>query len=326
MYLPRLWHHPKVVSHKIAAAMIVAALVASPSVSAQEVTPDSVPRHDTLTVTSRALGETRRSNVHTPPGYASSPRSRFPVLYMPDGGLDEDFPHIVNTVDSLIALGRIRPVIVVGIPNTERRRDLTGPTRVAKDSTVAPHVGGSAAFRRFIRDELIPAIDARYRTTTERAIIGESLAGLFVVETFLREPTLFDEYIAFDPSLWWNQGALVDSAPALVVAPKSGSARQTRARRPHRRTIYFAGSRDEIGTQTARLAATLRAVAPRDISWTYVARPDLTHATIFRALAPAAIAQVLRQAKVESNREIHAPHSRPITNDRLPGPRLLRRE
>jgi enterochelin esterase-like enzyme len=209
MYFPRLRHHPKVVSRKIAAAMIVAVLVAFPSLSAQAVTPDSVPRHDTLIVASRALGETRRSNVHTPPGYASSPRSRFPVLYMPDGGLDEDFPHIVNTVDSLIALGRIRPAIVVGIPNTERRRDLTGPTRVAKDSTIAPHVGGSAAFRRFIRDELIPAIDARYRTTTERAIIGESLAGLFVVETFLREPTLFDEYIAFDPSLcgiearWW---------------------------------------------------------------------------------------------------------------------------
>src|SRR4030088_1230842 len=119
MYFPRLRQHPKVVSHKIAAAMIVAALVASPSLSAQAVTPDSVPRHDTLIVTSRALGETRRSNVHTPLGYASSPRSRFPVLYMPDGGLDEDFPHIVNTVDSLIALGRIRPVIVVGIPNTE---------------------------------------------------------------------------------------------------------------------------------------------------------------------------------------------------------------
>jgi predicted alpha/beta superfamily hydrolase len=262
--------------------------------SAQAVTPDVVPRHDTLMVQSRALGEPRRINVHTPADYASSTRSRFPVLYMPDGGIDEDFPHIVNTVDSLIALGAIRPVIVVGIPNTERRRDLTGPTRVAKDSTVAPHVGGSAAFRRFIRDELIPAIDARYRTTTERAIIGESLAGLFVVESFLREPELFDEYIAFDPSLWWNHGALVDSARTLVVAAESPSAARATARRKHRRAIYFAGSRDDVGNETARLAATLRDVAPRKISWTYVGRPDLTHATIFRALAPTAIAQVLR--------------------------------
>jgi predicted alpha/beta superfamily hydrolase len=256
--------------------------------------PDGVPRNDTLMVQSRALGETRRINVYTPADYASSTRLRFPVLYMPDGGIDEDFPHVVNTVDSLIALRLIRPVIVVGIPNTERRRDLTGPTRVAKDSTIAPRVGGSAAFRRFIRDELMPAIDARYRTTADRAIIGESLAGLFVVESFLREPALFDEYIAFDPSLWWNHGALVDSARALVVAAGSAPARHATASPKHRRTIYFAGSRDDIGKETARLAATLRAVAPREISWTYVGRPDLTHATIFRALAPTAIAQVLR--------------------------------
>jgi len=280
---------------KICAAIIVAVLVALPaSLCAQAIVPDSVPRHDTLIVISRALGETRRINVHMPMGYESSTRPRFPVLYMPDGGIDEDFPHVVNTVDSLIALRLIRPLIVVGIPNTQRRRDLTGPTRVASDSAIAPHVGGSAAFRRFIREELMPAIDRRYRTTTKRAIIGESLAGLFVVESFLREPALFDEYIAFDPSLWWNHGALVDSARALVVAPGSASTRHVKARRTHRRTIYFAGSRDDIGNGTARLAATLRAVAPHDISWMYVARPDLTHGTIFRALAPAAITQVLR--------------------------------
>lgn len=279
---------------KISTAMIVAVLGALPaSIRAQDVTPDSVPRYDTLMVKSRALGETRRINVHTPVGYGSRAHSRFPVLYMPDGGMDEDFPHVVNTVDSLIALRLIRPVIVVGIPNTERRRDLTGPTHVAKDSTIAPHVGGSATFRRFIRDELMPAIDARYRTTTERAIIGESLAGLFVVETFLREPSLFDEYIAFDPSLWWNHGAQVDSARALV-ATGSASTRHAAARRTPRRTIYFAASRDDIGNETARLAAALRALAPHHISWIYVGRPDLTHATIFRALAPAAIAQVLR--------------------------------
>src|SRR5690242_19261641 len=159
---------------------------------------DSIPKYDSLSVTSHALSEVRRINVHVPRAYASSPSTRFPVLYMPDGGIDEDFPHVVNTVDSLIALGQIRPVIVVGVPNTERRRDLTGPTKVHSDSAIAPHVGGSAAFRHFFRDELIPEIDKRYRTTPERGIIGESLAGLFVVETFLREPKLFDHYIAFD--------------------------------------------------------------------------------------------------------------------------------
>src|SRR5438309_479825 len=110
---------------------------------------DAIPVHDTFTVVSRVIGEPRPINVHVPSSYGSSSTARFPVLYMPDGGLDEDFPHVVNTVDSLIALGRIAPVIVVGIPNTERRRDLTGPTRIHSDSAIAPHVGGSAAFRKF---------------------------------------------------------------------------------------------------------------------------------------------------------------------------------
>ena len=169
-------------------------LIACGELRAQDAIADNVPSYDTLVLASRILGEPRRRiNVHTPKGYADARGKRFPVLYMPDGGLDEDFSHVVNTVDSLIALGAIRPVIVVGVPNTERRRDLTGPTRVAKDSTIAPHVGGSGAFRHFIRDALIPAIDARYRTTPERALVGESLAGLFVVETFLREPARHSE-------------------------------------------------------------------------------------------------------------------------------------
>jgi predicted alpha/beta superfamily hydrolase len=240
--------------------------------------------HDSLSIPSRALAEARPINVYVPAAYRASRAARFPVLYMPDGGLDEDFPHVVRTVDSLIARGMIRPVIVVGIPNTERRRDLTGFTRVAKDSTIAPRVGGSAAFRRFIREELIPAVDARYRTTDERGIVGESLAGLFVVETFLAEPALFRHYIALDPSLWWNRGALVDSAAALVAALDSVP-----------RTLFLANSDvEDIAAGTARLASLLRTAAPPMLGWTYEPHPELTHSTIFRGLGPKALAAALK--------------------------------
>jgi hypothetical protein len=243
--------------------------------------------HDSFTVQSRALGEPRPINVYMPPQYrASRPGAdqRFPVLYMPDGGMDEDFPHVVHMVDSLIARGTIRPVIVVGVPNTVRRRDLTGSTRVKSDSEIAPHVGGSGAFRRFLREELVPEIERRYRTTKERSIVGESLAGLFIVETFLDEPTLFTHYIALDPSLWWNAGMLVDSARSRI------------ARFDHvPRTLYLASSR-EPGTSvgSAQIAALLRAGAPKELRWTYAPRPDLEHATIFRALERVALTDALR--------------------------------
>jgi len=268
------------------AALATAAFVTPPiALAAQSASApaDFVPAHDTLIIASHALGETRPIHVHVPRGYSRSSSRRFPVLYMPDGGIDEDFPHVVNTVDSLIALGRIRPVIVVGIPNTQRRRDLTGPTRVAKDSTIAPRVGGSRAFRRFIRDELIPVIDARYRTTRERSIVGESLAGLFVLETFLTEPTLFDRYVAFDPSLWWNGGALVaDASRHLANAPTG------------QRSAFVAASKDDIDALTARLDSLVSRASPPRLRWRYVPRPDLTHATIFRAMAPTALADMLR--------------------------------
>jgi len=244
---------------------------------------DPVPAYDTFTVASQALDEARLVNVHTPPSYHASPDARFPVLYMPDGGLDEDFPHVVHTVDSLIALGAIRPVIVVGVPNTERRRDLTGPTRFADDSAIAPRVGGSAAFRHFFRDELFPAVQARYRTTAERSIVGESLAGLFVVETFLVEPGLFEHYVALDPSVWWNGGELVDSAATRLAASDSAP-----------RTLFLASSNvPEIAAGTARLAALLRSAPLRELEWVYLPRTDLTHGTIFRGLGPAALARAL---------------------------------
>src|SRR5690606_29202077 len=133
---------------------------------------------------SAVLGETRRINVYAP--VPATPEAPLPVLYMPDGGIDEDFLHVAGLVQVSTMNGTMRPFLLVGIANTQRRRDLTGPTENEEDRQIAPVVGGSAAFRRFIRDELIPAIDARYATTGERAIVGESLAGLFVVETFLR--------------------------------------------------------------------------------------------------------------------------------------------
>lgn len=246
--------------------------------------PAQLPAHDSLVIDSRIVHERRQINVHLPRDYDSGSR-RYSVLYMPDGGLDEDFPHIVRAVDSLIAAEAIPATIVVGIPNTERRRDLTGPTRVKSDSAIAPHVGGSREFRTFIRDELFPAIDARYRTTRERAIIGESLAGLFIVETFLRSPEMFERYAAFDPSLWWNHDSLIDSSAALLAA-------QRPAAPPSR--LFIAASSDDVEDKTMRFANVLRQRAPHGLTWDFAKHSEVTHATIFSALEVQALVFILK--------------------------------
>jgi predicted alpha/beta superfamily hydrolase len=92
------------------------------------------------------------------PPTATLPRCGWPVLYMPDGGIEEDFLHVAGLVQVSVGNGTMRPFILVGIENTARRRDLTGPTTRAEDKKIAPKVGGSAAFRQFIREELMPTV------------------------------------------------------------------------------------------------------------------------------------------------------------------------
>lgn len=228
----------------------------------------------TFTVASKVLGETRRINVYLPAGYAESKDLRLPVLYMPDGSMAEDFLHVAGLVQVSVGNETMRPFILVGIENTERRRDLTGPTTNPEDRKIAPRVGGSAAFRQFIRQELMPEVKRRYRTTSETAIVGESLAGLFVVETLLLEPDLFDTYLAFDPSLWWNNAQLVKDAGRLLATQTSP------------KTLFLATSNEpQIVADTQRLTETLRTQAKPRLTWHYAPMPQETHGTIYHPAA-----------------------------------------
>ena len=239
---------------------------------------------EAFTIDSRAVGETRRINVYLPPGYADSAGARFPVLYMPDGGIAEDFLHVAGLVQVSVGNGTMRPFILVGIENTQRRRDMTGPTRNEEDKKIAPRVGGSAAFRAFIRRELMPQVKARYRTTDETAIVGESLAGLFIVETFLKEPDLFDTYIAFDPSLWWNDQGLVN-----------GAAEDLRGRPKRSNTLYLANSSQEMTPGTMqRFADVLSRNAPQGLRWHLEKMPEELHSTIYHPAALRAFRAVLK--------------------------------
>lgn len=238
---------------------------------------------ETFTIQSTRLKETRRINVYAPPGYAESTATRLPVLYMPDGGIGEDFLHVAGLVQISVMNGTMRPFLLVGIENTERRRDMTGPTTSDDDRKIAPRVGGSAAFRSFIRAELMPQIATRYRTTRESAIIGESLAGLFVVETFLREPDLFDTYIAIDPSLWWNSEELLKSA-----------GEQLRSRPVRKRTLYLASSGEPgLAKVAQRLAGVLKRGFP-GVEWHHERMPAEAHSTIYHPAALRAFRTVFK--------------------------------
>lgn len=253
-----------------------------------QVNPEPLVIGESLMVDSKVLTERRRINVFTPTMYGEAINEPLPVLYMLDGGMSEDFLHVAGLVQVLVSNGTMRPFLLVGIENTQRRRDLTGPTTVAEDLAIAPVVGGSAAFREFLKNELMPMVKARYRTTSETAIVGESLAGLFVLETLVHDPDMFSAYIAFDPSLWWNGGHLVTQAREKASIGKSGRTR----------TVFIATSDEkELANLGSQMSGLLARHAAAGISVRHVPFPSESHATVYHPAALVAFRTVFALAK-----------------------------
>lgn len=246
---------------------------------------------ESFTIGSRILGEDRRVNVLVPTVYGEKIAAPMPVLYVLDGGIDEDFLHIAGLVQILVCNGGMRPFVVVGIQNTDRRRDMTGPTENEEDRKIAPVVGGSAAFRRFIAEELMPAVRARYHTTDEAAIVGESLAGLFVLETFFLEPDLFDLYIAVDPSLYWADEELITNAAARLAAGRADH-----------KSVFVASSADAAAL-TAKLAAAFETQRSDGVTFHHATFHEEKHATVYHPAALVAFRTVLGE---------------PVPTDRVP--------
>ena len=245
---------------------------------------DPIPVHENFTIQSNVLNENRNIYVWLPENYNSTTDS-FPVMYMPDGGIKEDLPHIATTLAKLIQEKKINPLILVGIENTNRKRDLTGFTVVKKDKEIAPEFGGSNQFRSFITNELFPEIQNRYRITNEKTIIGESLAGLFVMETFFYKPEMFNNYISFDPSFWWNNHDMVTNASQLITNLPNQTIR-----------LWFAGSQaKDIQPYTKKLASILKTENPKNLIWNFSDEPKEKHNTIFRATKEKAITWTLNQ-------------------------------
>lgn len=160
---------------------------------------------------SRQLSESRTLNIYLPPGYKESDTTQYPVIYLLDGGADEDFIHITGLVQFFTFpwVNKIPECIVVGIANEDRKRDFTFPSSIPADRKLLPTGGHSAAFIAFLEQELQPFIQSRYRGRQKGMLIGQSLGGLLATEILLQHTALFDKYVILSPSLWWGAGAFL---------------------------------------------------------------------------------------------------------------------
>ncbi len=169
-------------------------------------------------IQSKYLGEKRTLNIYLPEGYNQDNTTKYSVIYLLDGSADEDFIHVAGLVqfNNFPWIDRVPKSIVVGIANVDRRRDFTYPTSIEADKKLYPTTGHSDAFIAFVEKELQPFIETTYRTNTSKTLIGQSLGGLLATEILVMKPTLFDKYIIISPSLWWDNGSLLNQASEIL--------------------------------------------------------------------------------------------------------------
>ncbi len=170
-------------------------------------------------IQSTLLGEKRILNIYLPEGYNKNDTTKYPIAYLLDGSADEDFIHVVGLFqfNNFEWINRVPKSIVVGIATVDRRRDFTYPTTIEKDKKSFPTTGHSDKFIAFIEKELQPFIEKRYKANTSKTIIGQSLGGLVATEILIKKPTLFNKYIIVSPSLWWDNGSLLNETSTILL-------------------------------------------------------------------------------------------------------------
>ncbi len=172
---------------------------------------------------SRVLKDSRILNVYLPYGYSEDAVTTYPVIYVLDGSMEEDFIHISGLVQfgSFSWINMLPPSIVVGIANVDRKRDFTYPSNNQLDQEEFPTSGHSEVFIQFIQEEVQPYVESRYRTTSQKTVIGQSLGGLLATEILLKHPEVFDNYIIVSPSLWWDDESLLGYKGKAYANPKA---------------------------------------------------------------------------------------------------------
>ena len=234
--------------------------------AAQDMAP---PAPQKLTLHSNILNEDRVVWIRTPQSYAKT-KGPFPVLYLVDGPTHINL--VASTMDFLVQGDRMPPLVIVGIANTDRTRDMTPTHADEKDSdgTVRPDPtsGGADHFIDFIQNELMPEIEKRYRVATYKIFAGHSFGGLLAVHILITRPDMFQAYIAASPSLWWDNERTLHQAQDFFAAHAE----------LNKRFFFDLGNENpDMRNPFDALQKTLMDKTPKDFQWKSAIYPDEDH-------------------------------------------------
>jgi predicted alpha/beta superfamily hydrolase len=228
-----------------------------------------------VVVHSKALGEPVSLAIRLPVEYEEDPGRRFPVLWVLDGRSRGEEAY--TTLQVLSRVGVARAAIIVQVPSTSRgrRADFTPPEEGDGESGA-----GANAFLRFLVDEAIPAVAEVYRVDGERILVGHSLGGLFALHAWVKDPSSFDGYFVFSPSVWVDDQAILGALEARL------------ARGPVEPSRLFLTLGADEGNEMSRGFDSLRTLlgssGPEGLDWHAEITPQANHGNNPRLSIPGA--------------------------------------
>jgi predicted alpha/beta superfamily hydrolase len=264
-------------------AMFIILLLFAYAANAQKTESIKADPREIVTIHSGILNEDRRIIIYHPPKDAAQPDKAYPVLYVLDADNHANMMAEYCQYLSRYDVNVMPPMIVVGITNTDRTRDLTPSHTIidyfGKADTSATSwlrsSGGNEQFFKFIQTELMPYVTSHYKTQPYRIFAGHSFGGITAINCLINYPNMFDAYIAVSPSFWWDRKYL------LKLAVKKLKAGSTLAK-----TLFFSDGNEGLSdgstfhTNVVTFDSLLKKRAINGLESQYVYYPAESHMTV----------------------------------------------
>ena len=246
---------------KITFAMVITILINITNALAQE-NGEPIIIGERHSFKSQILNDERDILIHLPRGYDNSDE-KYPVLYALDGR--SHFYHAASTMEYLSAVEFIPRLVIIAVTHKDRFQD-SSPNKIDGES----NSGGASDFQRFLGDELIPWVDANYRTQPFRILLGHSLTGMFAVYSLITQPNMFQAYVAASPHIGYYNDYIIGFAkehiPKQVRWPK---------------WLYITDAKEYGYTRRIQqFIKILKDKKVQDLEWDFVEMEDETHGSV----------------------------------------------
>lgn len=216
---------------------------------------------------SEHYAEDRELIIQLPQSYFQQENKRYPVIYLLDG--ERNAESLIFISEQLAARHKMPEVIIVAIPAGKTRQLDYTPNNLQQYSSA--ELGNADRFTEFLRDELLPHIDSKYRTQPYRVLSGHSRSGLFAFNDLLNQTGLFQAYLAFSPALWVSDSALVQEAASLLQTTNIGE------------TFFYMNAGGDEGANIlaaySKMEQLVEGSNTTELNWHMAHHPDDSHGT-----------------------------------------------